>query len=144
MNIKKIFKKICISCCVIFTFITAIYMLILQIINISNVSASVEASRVLLFFVFSVLLALANTILSLKQLHSIARYMLHYLILILGFWTCFCLPNGMNASTVFVGIIFVTIGYSIVMPIIALFKRRLAKNNSEPERYEKQFSKKKK
>ena len=114
-------------------------MLILQIINMTKISASVEAHRVLLFFIFSLLLSCANTILTIDKLHSAARYMFHYLICVLGFWLCFCLPNKMRMATVFVGIVFFTIGYAIVMPIIATFKRRLEKSKTAPQKNEKQL-----
>ena len=144
MNIKNLIKKAIISTCVIFTIITAIYMLILQIVNTTELSAAVEASRVLMFFVFSLLLAIANTLLSISQIHTAIRYMLHYVICVVGFWICFCVPNKMAASKIFVGIVFFTIGYAIIMPLIALFKRRLAKSKAPAQTYEKQFSKKKK
>lgn len=133
-NIKKLIKKTLNSTCVIFTAITAVYMLILQIMNVSTVSSAVEAFKVIMFFVFALLLAVANTILSTKSIDTIIRYMIHYIICALGFWLCFCLPNGMPASKIFVGIILFSIVYSIVMPIIALFKRRLARNKANQEK----------
>ncbi len=137
LDIKKLIKKTLISACVIFTVITAVYMLILQIINVSTeVEAAVQASRVLLFFIFSVLLSIANAILTLTQIHGAIRYMFHYFICIVGFWLCFCLPNGMPASRIFVGIIFFSIGYAIVMPIVAFFKRRLARNKKVSKKAE--------
>ena len=78
MDIKKIIKRTFNSTCIIFTVITAVYMLILQIINMTKISASVEAHRVLLFFIFSLLLSCANTILTIDKLHSAARYICIY------------------------------------------------------------------
>ena len=144
MTVKTLVKKALISSCVIFTVITAVYMLILQIITITDTSAAIESSRVLLFFVFSILLAIANAILAIKQIHTAIRYMIHYFICVIGFWVCFCIPNKMTASTIFVGIVFFTVGYAIIMPLIAFFKRRLTKAKTPPQKYEKQFSKSKK
>ena len=144
MGIKKLIKKMLTSACVIFTVITAAYMLILQIKNISNSAAGVEASRILLFFVFSCLLSIANAILSIQRLHSVLRYIFHYAICVFGFWTCFCIPNAMNASKTLVGIVLFSVGYAIIMPIIAIFKRRLQNAEKPKEKYEKQFSGKKK
>lgn len=135
LDIKKLIKKALVSTCVIFTVITAVYMLILQLTNVTQeVSAAVEASRILLFFVFSLLLSIANAILSIEKIEVIARYMFHYIICSLGFLLCFCRPNGMGASKLLVGIIFFSIGYAIVMPIIAFFKRRFAKNKTIQEK----------
>jgi hypothetical protein len=68
MELKKIFKKMLNSTCIIFTIVTAAYMLVLQLINISDAEAAVEAGRVLLFFVFSLLLSLANALLSIEKI----------------------------------------------------------------------------
>ena len=144
MNTKKLIKKTLVSACVIFTVVTALYMLILQIINISNQSAAVEAGRVLLFFVFSILLSCANAILSVKKLHAALRYIAHYMISTFGFWTCFCLPNAMDASKTLVGIVLFTLGYAIVMAIYAFVKSRIKKATATKDVYEKQFSGKKK
>ena len=135
LDIKKIIKKTLVSTCVIFTVITAVYMLILQITNVNNaVPAAAYAVSVLLFFVFSLLLAIANMILSIKSIHGAIRYMFHYLIYIVGFCLCFCVPNGMTSAQIFVGIIFFSLGYAIVMPIVALFKRRLERNRKSQEK----------
>ena len=138
LDIKKLIKKALVSACVIFTVITAVYMLILQIQNVSKVSAAVESGRVLLFFVFSVLLATANSILSITSIDIVIRYMIHYIICAIGFGLCFCLPNGMPISTMFVGIIFFSICYSIIMPIVAFFKRRLKRNKAIQEKISQQ------
>ena len=143
MEIKKLIKKTLVSACVIFTVTTALYMLILQIMNISDESAAVEAGRVLLFFVFSLLLALANALLSIKSIHTALRYAAHYIIATFGFWTCFCLPNSMDASKTLVGIVLFTVGYAIVMAIYAFIKSRLKKAVKSEDKYEKQFSGKK-
>ena len=142
MDAKKLIKKLLVSTCVIFTVLTAIYMLILQIMNTAEISAAVESGRVLLFFVFSFLMACANTLLSIEKIHGAIRYMSHYILCTLGFWICFCIPNNMQASQILVGIVFFTLGYAIVMPLIAFFRRRLTKSKTPPQKYEKQFSKK--
>lgn len=146
MEIKNLIKKALSSTCFIFTAITAAYMLILYITHVEDSVQRVEATRVLLFFVFSLMLAIANSLLKISKLHAVIRYTLHYLIYIFGLLLCFFLPNDMRASTIFVGIILFTIGYAIVMPVIATFKRKLAQAKKAPKstKYEKQFSKKKK
>ena len=140
MELKKIFKKLLTSVCIIFTIVTALYMLVLQIINISDSDAAVEAGRVLLFFVFSILLSIANTILSIKKFNVILRYFLHYVISAFGFWVCFCLPNKMNFSRSFVGIVIFSIVYAVIMTIIGIFSHRLNKTKKNEKKYEKQFS----
>ena len=140
MNAKKLIKKALVSTCVIFTVITAAYMLVLQIINISDRSAAIEAGRVLLFLLFSCLLAIANAILSIKKIHTALRYIIHYSIFIFSFLICFCLPNKMDSTKIIIGITLATAGYTVIMLLIALFKKRLLKSKATPEKYEKQFN----
>ncbi len=140
MELKKIFKKMLNSTCIIFTIVTATYMLVLQLINISDAEAAVEAGRVLLFFVFSLLLSLANALLSIEKIHLALRYIFHYAISTFGFWVCFCVPNKMNFSRTLVGIVIFTLIYAIIMCIIGIFKRRFKKVQKSEKKYEKQFS----
>ena len=141
MDVKKLIKKTLNSTCIFFTVITALYMLIMQIIHVDEGSAQIEAERVLLFFVFSLLLSIANALLAVKALHIALRYVFHYLICVFGFWTCFCLPNGMDASKTLVGIVLFSAGYAIVTVLVNVFSRRFkkAKNKEADEKYEKQF-----
>ena len=140
MELKKLFKKMLNSTCIIFTIVTAAYMLLLQLINISDAEAAVEAGRVLLFFVFSLLLSIANALLSVEKIHLALRYVIHYVISTFGFWTCFCLPNKMNFSRTLVGIVIFSIAYIIVMSVIGIFSRRFKKAQKPERKYEKQFS----
>lgn len=142
MELKKILKKLLNSACIIFTVTTALYMLVLQIMNIDDSEAAVEAGRVLLFFVFSLLLSIANALLSISKIHVALRYVFHYVISTFGFWACFCLPNKMDFSKTLVGIVLFSVVYAIVMIIIGVFSHRLKKTKTQDKKYEKQFSKK--
>ena len=144
MELKKLFKKLLNSTCIIFTVITAVYMLILQIINITDSDAGIEAGRVLLFFIFSLLLSIANALLSLNKIHIALRYIIHYVILIFGFWTCFCLPNKMDFSKTLVGVVIFSACYAIVMALVGIFSRRLKTQKDTEPKYEKQFTTKNK
>ena len=144
MELKKLFKKLLNSTCIVFTVVTAVYMLALQLVNITDSDAAVEAGRVLLFFVFSLLLSIANALFTIEKIHLALRYVIHYVILTFGFWTCFCLPNKMNSSRTLVGIVIFSIAYIIVMAIVEIFSRRLRKAQKPEKKYEKQFSTKNK
>ena len=119
-------------------------MLVLQITNITDADAGVEAGRVLLFFVFSILLSIANALHSIDKIHLALRYIFHYVITTFGFWTCFCLPNKMAASTTLVGLVVFSVVYAIIMTIIGIFSHRLKKLQKDEKKYEKQFSTKNK
>ena len=111
-------EKALVSTCVIFTVITVAYMLVLQIINISASSAAIETGRVLLFLLFSCLLAIANAILSIKKIHTALRYIIHYSIFIFAFSICFCLPNKMDSTKIIIGITLASAGYTVIMLLI--------------------------
>jgi uncharacterized membrane protein YhaH (DUF805 family) len=143
MELKKLFKKLLNSACIIFTVSTALYMLAMLIMHVGDDDASLEVGRVLLIFVFSLLLAIANTLLSIERIHSTLRYILHYVITTFGFWVCFCIPNAMTASQTLVGIVIFSIVYAIIMTVVGIFARRLKKAQAKEQKYEKQFSVKK-
>ena len=142
MELKKLFKKLLNSTCIIFTVITALYMLALQITNITDSEVAIQAGRVLLFFVFSLLLSIANTLLSIEKLHVALRYIFHYIITAFGFWACFCIPTQMNFSQALVGMVIFSVVYAIIMTIVGIFARRLKRTQKQEKAYEKQFSRK--
>ena len=143
MELKKLFKKLLTSTCIVFTVLTMVYMLLLQITNIEDTDAAVQAGRVLLFFVFSLMLSIANTAFSIEKLHLALRYIIHYAITVFGFWTCICLPLNNRFSTTLVAIVAFSIIYAITMLLISIFGRRMKKNKKNEIKYEKQFSNKK-
>ena len=143
MDIKELIKKILNSTCIYFTVITACYILILQLANINEGAAAVEAIRVLLYFLASLLLAIANAVFGYKKLHSVARVIIHYLICTFAFYTCFLLPVNMRSSYIVTGIVIFTLLYAVVMGTVALFRARLKKNREQTMEYQNQFGKKK-
>lgn len=142
MDIKKLIKKVLNSSCIYFTVITACYILILQITNVSDGAAAVEAIRVLLYFIASILLAIANVIYSIKKIPSAARVIIHYLICVFAFYACFLLPVNMRTSFMVTGIVIFTAVYAVVMGLIAIFISRLKKNREQSAEYTSQFTKK--
>ncbi len=143
MDIKKLIKKALTASCVYFTVITAVYMLILQFINVSEDSAAVEAYRVLLFFIFSLLFATANAIRSIKQINASFRWVCHYLICAFAFYACFMLPVKMRPSSILTGLAIFTAVYLAVVGIRALFNSRFKSKNEQVEAYQSQFKKQK-
>lgn len=142
MEISKLIKKTLSLACICFTAITAVYMLIMQVTYVDE-TVLVEAERVVLFFVFALLFSIANAVLSLKMLHSAIRYVIHYLICVFGFYTCFLLPTEMRASFMVTGVVIFSVVYIVIMVIIAIFKSRLRSNREKSSAYNDQFKKKK-
>ncbi len=140
MEIKKLIKKALTSACIYFTVITALYMLILQIANIDSGAAAVEAHRVLLFFIASVLFAIAGMIMGMQNIHMALRYIIHYAISVLTFYFCFLLPINMSeASFAFTGVVIFTLIYVVAAAAIGIFKSRLRANREKSEAYNSQF-----
>ena len=142
MEINKLIKKTLCASCIYFTVISAVYMLILRIINVGD-TAAVEADRILLFFLFSLLFSVANTIKSIKRINSALRNIAHYIICLFSFYACFMLPTNMRLSFVFTGLVIFTVAYLIVVSSIAIFKSRLNSNKEKSLSYSNQFKKKK-
>ena len=142
MNLKKLIKKISVHACVYFTVIVAFYSLIAWLINANDGVVLINAGNVFLYFIFSVLLAVANGIFSLKSIHSGARLVIHLLICLVAFYTCFLLPLSLNASGLLVGIVTFILIYFIIAGLIALFSARYKKNTEKTEEYVNQYKKK--
>ena len=95
-----------------------------------------------LFFVFSLLVALANTVLTVDKLMGALRVAIHFLTVMFAFYACMLLPLSLPASRVFVGLILAAVVYAIVMGLVALFRSRYKKISENHENYEKKFNKK--
>ena len=142
MNIKDALRKIMTEACVLFSFITAVYALIVYLVFVEQDQVLMDAGRVLLFFVFSVLFSVANGICRVKTLASALRFLIHFLISTLAFYLCFLLPVQMTPSAVFVGMILFVLGYFAVAGIFALIRSRFRKTKDANTVYERQYSKK--
>ena len=143
MEISKAIKKCLVRTCILFTVIVAGYMLVLQLINIGEGTVAVEAVRVLLFFLFSLLLSIANAIRSIKSINAALGYVIHYLICLFAFCACFMLPVNMRDSFMVTGAIIFSFAYVLFMALLAFFKARLSKNRGTNKAYTRQFTTKK-
>ncbi|MBE6546404.1 MAG: hypothetical protein E7668_03045 [Ruminococcaceae bacterium] len=141
MDLRKVFKNMLTESCVYFALISALYCVLMLIVNVSEQEVLLSALTLLLIFVFSVLAMLAQTLYRYKALNGAARLFLHYAILALAFYLCFLLPASMTASQVLIGLTVFTLIYALVMGLSALFLRRLRKNAAREEIYQSQFKK---
>lgn len=143
MEIKKLIKSIFTHSCIYFTLITALYMAILQIANIEDGAAAAEAPRILLFYLASLLGAIASAIWSIKKINAVLRVLIHYLIWAFAFYACMLLPTNMPASNTVTGMVLFTLLYAVIMVVFSLFTARLRANREKPAEYKSQFSKNK-
>lgn len=141
MTVKGFIKKLLVHSCVYFTIAMLVYMILAAIVNVSDDTLLLDAGRTVLFFVFSVLLAGANTVFSIKELNAAIRVILHYVFTTFGFYVCFMMTLGMRTSQVFVGLIIFTLIYFIILGIVTAFRARYKANAEKSEKYEKQYKK---
>lgn len=141
MNIKRTIKKILTDACVLFSLITAAYALIVWLMYVNQDDVLVDAGRVLLFFVFSLLVSGANGFYRLHSLAGALRLTVHFLVCTLAFYLCFLLPLSMPDSSVLVGIVLFILAYFLVMGIVAGFSSRFRKNREAAEEYKSQYTK---
>ena len=140
MDIKAILKKALTCACVVFTLMTAIYSLIVLIITVDSDEILVDAGRIVLFFVFSLLFAVANGFLKLSFLKPALRYVCHFLILLFATYASLLLPAGLEGSRLVVGLIFFILVYFALMGIRALFLSKFRSNAELGEDYKSRFS----
>ena len=141
MNFKALIKKIFTNACIYFSIVTALYALIVLIVYVDDTEVLLDASRVLLFFVASILVAIANGIFKIKKLHGALRLFLHYIITIFAFYACLMLPISPPASTLTVGLVAFSVVYIIVAALVALFRARYKSKADVSGEYRSQFGK---
>ena len=142
MNLKPLIKHILKNACICFTVFTAAYSAISAIVNVDDAVVSVEVSRVLLFFMASVLFSAANGIFKIEKLGGGSKVFIHYILTLAAFYTCMLLPLSLDTSTLIVGIALFSVLYFIIFGVYSLIRSRYKANASQGEKYTAQFKKK--
>ena len=142
MNVKKFFKLLLTDTSVYFTALTAIYAVMMLIINVGEDEVLFRADTVCFLFLFALLAAGARSILRIQSMHAAVRVLCHYLILVLSFYLCLLLPTGMRAPQVLIGLVLFSVLYAVAALIIVLCLSRFRKHTEKTAAYEKQFPKK--
>jgi len=143
MNPKEWLRNLLRQTCLYFTICTAAYALITWIVNVDAERVMLDASRVLLFFLFSLLLAFAGGILHISKLNVALRRILHYLITLFAFFTCFMLPISPTTGNMLVGFALFTLLYLAIWLIRYLVGSRYRRLSEQEQSYQSQFQKKK-
>ena len=144
MNFKSFIKRLLINSCIFFSLIMLGYAVVAAIMHVGEDEVLLDASRVLLFYVFSLCFAAANSLKRIQALHKAVALLLHFVITVFAFYACFLLPLGMSSSNVIIGLAVYTVAYVIISAVMALFKSRLKANAEVNEEYVAQFSRSKK
>ena len=143
MDIKSIIKKIYTNTCIIFTIATVLYCIIVGIVNSEADEILFEATRIVLFFFFALLVSMANAIFSVKLIPAAFRYIIHYILCAFAFYLCVLFPSSTTsyASFVLIGLSLFTVAYVLVCVLISIFKTKTKRTKEKKETYTKQFSK---
>ena len=142
MNFKKTFKAFLGDASIYFTLLAAVYSLGMLLVNVGEQEVLLRADTLCFLFLFSLLAALAQSVLRYATFARGGRMLLHYVILALAFYFCLLLPNGMKAAQVFIGLVLFTILYWIGAGVVHIFTARFHKQSEQTENYEKQYQKK--
>ena len=139
MTIKKFIKQWLLHACVYFTLLMVVYTAIAAIVNVNDDTLLLDAGRCALFFVFALLLAVANTFFSFENMHVALKVIIHYAVTVAGFYACFLLPLSMQASGVLVGLALFSVIYFVILGLWALFKSRYQRNKENAEAYQSKY-----
>lgn len=141
MNIKTLLKKILMTASVYFTVITAIYTLLVMVVNVTEDEILLSAEQLLFNFLFSVLAAIAWQLYRAKSIAGALRLVLHFGITALSFYLCFLLPAGMTSAQVLIGLFAYTLVYFLIVGGTAFFKARFRANAEKEAPYENRYKK---
>ena len=142
MDLKALTKNIFKNACIFFTVFTAIYSVIAAIINVDDSVVRLEVSRIILFFVASILFSAANGIFKLPRVHSAVKFVIHYLLTLAAFWACMLLPLSLDPSTAVVGAVLFSLIYLVIAIIASVIRARYRRNTDKDEEYVPQYKKK--
>ena len=142
MDLKALTKNIFKNACIFFTVFTALYSVIATIINVDDSVVRLEVSRIILFFVASILFSAANGIFKLPRIHSAVKFVIHYLLTLAAFWACMLLPLSLDPSTAIVGAVLFSLIYLVIAIIASVIRARYRRNTDKDEEYVPQYKKK--
>ena len=143
MDLKTFIKNTLINTCRIFTVATLFYCLLVSLVNASATEILLEATRIILFFFFALLVSLANSLLSVKLIPSAFRYILHFLLCGFAFYLCLLFPlieAGAGGSFVIVGLSAYTLLYVIGLVVITIIKTSVTRAKDKKQDYTNRFS----
>ena len=149
MTVKEFVRKILVSSCVICTLISVFFYFVAAIVNGDEtlIDPAINLRQFLLILLFSLLVALANRLLSYQKLHIVFRILIHYATLLAAFLIVFVAAGKLKisgAASLFLSIMIFTVLYAVFF-VAGYFLLRLfgalpnKKNEEEPRTYRSRF-----
>lgn len=116
MTVKEFVRKILVSSCVICTLISVFFYFVAAIVNGDEtlIDPAINLRQFLLILLFSLLVALANRLLSFRKLHIVLRILIHYVTLLAAFLVVFVAAGKLKisgAASLFLAIMIFTVLY---------------------------------
>ena len=139
MTVKSFIKNLLTRSCVYFSAIMLIYIIIAAIVNVDTSQLLLDASRVVLFYVFACLLAGANAVYGIKTISGGVRLLCHFIIMLFAFYTCLILPLSLRPASNFVGLVLFAIFYFVIFGIYTAISSKYRKNKESHQSYTSQF-----
>ena len=140
---KSFWKTTFTQACVYFTVITFIYATFIFALYGSTEDGGLLSSlRTLMFFVFSLLFASANRLLSSDKLSKALKVICHFSITAVGFYLSMILPADIKGSTAVIGIVVYLIVYLLAAIVILAVNAGKKKKSVDKEEYQSVFGKK--
>lgn len=141
MTFGSFLKQTLTKACIYFSFITAAYAGLAMIINVDDKLVLLDASRILLFFVASILFAVGNMLLALQRLGMGIRIFLHYALYLITVYICFMLPIKPEASATIVALALFSVVYAICLAVFLVVKSRYKTRSEKNQEYRPNFKK---
>lgn len=140
---KSFWKTTFTQACIYFTIITFIYAtFIFALYGNTEDGGLLSSMRTLMFFVFSLLFASANRLLSSDKLSKALKIICHFAITAVGFYLSMILPADIKGSTAVIGIVIYLIVYLLAAIVILAMKAGKKKKSTDKEEYQSVFGKK--
>lgn len=135
---KSFFKSVLNKSTLYYTVIIIIFTFVFLVNNSAESELSLDPSRILLFLPFSISFAIANTLLTYKNIEAVTRWGVHFALTVISAFLFIILPADLPTSSGnFIGIVMIIIAYIIGVLIFAFFARRVKNTLQEDKKLKK-------
>lgn len=136
---KVFWNRIFMSACGYFTLLTLIYAV--GVYAIYTQSGALSPLRVLLFFIFALIIATANSLFRMSWLNVALRIVAHAIVVGLGFWLCLVRPMELEGSGELMGLLLFLVVYAVIAVIVLLHRSNVAKKLNRESEYKSVYKK---
>lgn len=135
---KSFFKSVLNKSTLYYTVIIVLFTFVFLINNSAESEISLDPSRILLFLPFSISFAIANTLLTYKNIEAVTRWGVHFALTVISAFLFIILPADLPTSSGnFIGIVMIIVAYIIGVLIFAFFARRVKNTLQEDKKLKK-------